>query len=50
MGNIEKGIAKGAFSPSLSFDSHIDAGIDTYREYIDFNCTIHTKCQHQHQH
>ena len=33
----------------MYFLSNIDARIDTNKEYIDFNSTIHTKGQRQHQ-
>ena len=43
-------LLKAVFTLSLSVDSRVDTHINTWKEYIDFNCTIHTKCQYQHQH
>ena len=36
---------KGLFTPSASV-----ARVDAWKEYIDFNCNIHTKRHHRHQH
>ena len=33
----------------IDIDSRIDTGIGAWKEYIDFNCTIHTKAQRHHQ-
>ena len=34
------------FTLSVSVDSCVDISINAWKEYIGFNCTIHTKHQH----
>ena len=41
---------KGLFTLSVIVDSYIDASTDTWKEYIGFDCIIHTNYQYQHQH
>ena len=40
-------VIKDVFIPSVGIDSRVDTSIDICKEYISFNCIVHTKCQHQ---